>query len=104
MSISQLEALYNAAVAALEAGDYATAIQKALACKMRLATTPDVEGQPEGGGSARRLEWANAAALDKFIAECKQLKSQAALVAGGGPFQQTQVIYDRPDISTDCYR
>ncbi|HEX5102405.1 MAG TPA: hypothetical protein VFV87_01245, partial [Pirellulaceae bacterium] len=70
--MAQLEALYLAAVAALDAGDYDTAIVKAQACKVRLATTPNVD-RSLGGGGRQQMQWTNAAALDSFIRECKLL-------------------------------
>lgn len=95
MSLAQIEALYTAAVDALEAGNYDLAITKALACKMRLAATPNIERVLAGGGT-QRLEWANAVALDSFITQCKQLKASTA-AAAGGPFQTTKITYARPD-------
>ena len=92
MSFADLESLYVAAVAALEAGDYATAIRKALACKMRLATLPDAERSLAGGGR-QQLTLANAAALDGFIAQCKQL--QSSTVAASRGVQRTKIEYGR---------
>lgn len=94
MSVSQLEALYTEAVAALDGGDYDTAIRKAMAIKARLAATPNVL-RGLGGGGQQQLIWANQAALDTFIRECRNLKSQAIAENVGG-IQQTKVVYARP--------
>jgi hypothetical protein len=94
MSVSQIEALYTAAVAALDSGDFDTAIRKALAAKARLALTPNVTRSLAGGGQ-QGLSWANAAALDKFVAECRNLKAQSLAESSGG-IQQTKVTYARP--------
>jgi hypothetical protein len=99
MSLAQIEALYTAAVNALDNGDYDTATQKAIACQMRLATTPDID-RMLGAGGQQRMAWTNAGALDRFIAECRKLKSQT-IAAISGP-QQTKVVYGRPE-SLDCY-
>lgn len=101
MSIAELNALYVAAIAALDAGDYDTAIRKAIAVKLRLATTPD--STQGSGAAATSLAWANAAAIDDFVANCRRLQVQAAAAASGGPFRQSAVTYARPAASGDQY-
>lgn len=96
MSISQIEALYNAAADALDRGDYDTAIAKALACKMRLAATPNLNRSLAGGGM-QGMQWANAMALDGFIAECRKLKTEAN-AAANGPMQFTKIVYERAEL------
>lgn len=96
MSLADLESLYSQAVAALEAGDYDLAINKALACKMRLATTPNLSRILAGGGQ-QMMQWANAASLDQFIAQCRQMKATAIAASSRGPIQRTRIIYSRPD-------
>lgn len=98
MSVSQLEALYSEAVAALDAGDYALAVKKALAVKVRLATTPNVL-RSLGGGGQQHLVWANQQALDRFIAECKALS--AADTVGSAGLQMMKLKYARPDGGDD---
>lgn len=93
MALADLESLYAAAVSALESGSYDTAITKALALKARLATTPNI-GRSLGSGS-QSLAWANAVALDSFIAECRKLKVQANAATYG--MQRTKITYARPD-------
>lgn len=94
MTIAQIDALYTEAVAALDAGNYATAISKALAAKLRLATTPNL-ARALGGGGSQSLAWAGAPAIDAFIAEVRKLKAQALAESSGG-LQQTKITYARP--------
>jgi len=93
MSVAEINSLYAAAIAGLEAGNYQLAIVKALACKMRLATTPNIARMLAGGGN-EAMQWANAAAIDSFIAECKKLQSAAAAASNG--IQRTKLVYRRP--------
>lgn len=94
MSVAQLEALYNAASAALEAADYSTAIAKAMQLKLRLAATPNLTRS--AGGGEHSMEWANVAGIDAFIAECRKLQTAAAH-ASAGPIRQSKVAYARPE-------
>jgi len=100
MSIAQLETLYSAAIAALEAGDYATAILKATAAKFRIATTPNLARNLAGGGS-QQISWNDASAIDRFIADCRRAAS-AATAASSGAFAQSKVTYAR-STTTDDY-
>lgn len=93
MSIAQLETLYQAAVDALDSGDYDTAIRKALALKARLATTANVTRNLAGGGS-QGLTWGGAAELNEFIAQCRKLKAES--VYGSAGLQQIPITYKRP--------
>jgi hypothetical protein len=99
MSIAQLDSLYAEAVAALDAGDYDTAIAKALALKVRLAATPNLSRSLAGGGQ-QSLAWGGAQGLDQFIAEVRKLKAQMLAERSGG-IQQTKIIYARPVDSGD---
>lgn len=99
MSIAQIESLYGEAVAALDAGDYQTAIRKAIACKARLATTPNISRSLAGGGQ-QGMSWANAAALDEFIKEARKLLAQDLAQSSGG-LQQTKIIYARAEESSE---
>lgn len=95
MSIAQLETLYEAAVAAMDAADYSAAILKLMAIKARLASTPNLSKSIGGGGSSS-ITW-NAAEIDSLITQCKQLKAQAR-TSTSGPFQQTKITYARPGL------
>jgi len=99
MSIAELNSLYREATAALDAGNYDIAIQKAMALQLRLATTPNVTRSLAGGGS-QALSF-NPAQLDSFISGCRQMQS-AAVHRMSGPFQQCKVVYARTD-SVDEY-
>ncbi len=92
MSIAQLNTLYTAAVAAIDAADYDTAIAKLMAVKLRLATTPNIN-RAIGGGGSEAISW-NAAEIDTLIAQCRQMKSTALAAASGG-IQSTKVVYGR---------
>lgn len=96
MSIAQLNTLYDAAVAAMDAADFGTAILKLMAIKARLATTPNLSRAIAGGGS-EAIAW-NAAEIDSLIAQCRQIQA-SAIHTLGGPWQQTKVTYARPACS-----
>lgn len=98
MSVATLNTYRDAAIAALESADYATAIAKALAAKMVLAT---MENAMRGaGGNQQQYSW-DRDAIDSFIGHCKQLRAEAAHAdsTSGGPFRQTKITYARPDLT-----
>lgn len=67
----------TAAITALVAGDYNTAIQQALAAQMMLATIP--ASATRGGGTSggnQSLSW-SAEAIDQFIVRCRQQGASA---------------------------
>lgn len=92
MSAAALETQRDAAIAALDAKDYAGAIRAAMAAKLILATMPSTS-RATGGGS-QSLSW-DAASIDRFIAQCRQLATDAAVAAGG--IRQTKLTLRRPD-------
>ncbi len=98
MTIAQIESLYTEAIAALDAGDFDTAIRKAQAVKLRLATTPNLARSLGGGNQS--LAWAGPQAIDSFIADCRKAKAQALAESSGG-IQQTKVTYVRPTPTDD---
>jgi hypothetical protein len=98
MSLADLNTLYAAAASALDSGDYDTAIAKAMAIKLRLATTPNLTRALAGGGS-QGMSF-NPAELDSFIQQCRQLKAEAAH-ATAGPFRTTAIQYQRPGVVED---
>lgn len=91
--VSQLATYRDAAITALLAAEYDTAIQQAMAAKLFLATMPSLKQ------ADREVAW-NSQAIDEFIAQCRQLATTAAVAAGG--IRQTKVTYARPT-STDAY-
>lgn len=95
MSIAEIEALYAAAVAALDSGDYAAAIIAATKAKLRLGTTPNLSRSLGGGNMS--TTWNDATAVDKFIADCRALQkaAQAASTTSGGVFRQSAVRYQQ---------
>lgn len=98
MTVSALETYRDAAIAALVAADYDTAIQQALAAKMMLATAGDVSRS--AGGNRQEISWSRSE-IDRFISECRLLQSQAAHEAStGGPFRQMKVTYTRAETTS----
>ena len=61
----------TAAITAVAAGDYATAIQQALAAQAILATMPADQDRGMSGGITQKISW-TADAIDKFIVRCTQ--------------------------------
>ena len=92
MSIAELNTLYTAAVAEIDAGDYAAAVKKLMAIQVRLATTPNLN-RATGGGGSQSITW-NAAEIDSLIAQCNRMTS-AATAAASGPFQQSKIKWAR---------
>lgn len=99
MSIAQLDALYAEAVAALDSGDYDTAIRKAQAVRIRLVTTPNLS-RALGPGGSQSIAWASVTAIDQFIAECRKAKAMDLAESSGG-IQQTKITYARPESTDD---
>lgn len=91
MSFATLQSLSLAAVSALEAGDYALAIQKATAALMYVGLTPDTES------AGQAVYFRNAEQIQVFIAECKEARNAAARTThmANGPFIQVPVAYTR---------
>lgn len=96
MSTAQLETLYDAAIAAMESGDFSTAILKLMAIKTRLAITPNLE-KSVGGNGTSSITWnaTSVTEIDNLISQCRRLQSQASR---SGVLQQTKVVYARPGV------
>jgi hypothetical protein len=92
MSLARLEALAEAAIAALEAGDYVTAIQRAISIKPLLAVTPELTRGSSGDSQA--MAFRSGDAIDAFVRECRQAANRAA-AESSGPFAQSLVRYQR---------
>lgn len=89
MSAAELDILYSAYAAALEAANYDTAIIKLMAMQALLAKTPDLQ-HGLAGGQATRYRVTD---LDKLIANCRKLKAEALAASVG--IQRTKVTYAR---------
>lgn len=77
----------DAAVVAIRAGDYGTALTQALAAQALLAAVPDsIQGV---GGGATELRWGRQA-INELVINIRRQQS----IAGG--MQQTKIIYARP--------
>jgi len=92
MSIAQLQALYAAATAALDAGNYADAIKAAVKAQVLLGTTPNLTRSLGGGSQA--ISWNDGASIERFISNCQRL-AKATAVQSGGPFRSSKVVYAR---------
>ncbi|HET99385.1 MAG TPA: hypothetical protein ENH89_03205 [Aurantimonas coralicida] len=79
-------------MAAIYDADYATAIQKLMAMKARLASTPNLT-RSLGGGGSQSISW-NPSELDSLIKDCRQQQAAAA-ASTGGIFQTSKVTYAR---------
>lgn len=99
MSVAAINAKVALAMAARESGDYAAAIGCALDVKLLIAATPNTNRS--AGGGSQSITW-NPAAIDQFIAECKQSQANAAVAATGG-IRRTSVTYTRA-ASSDAYQ
>lgn len=89
---ADLEALYSAAIAALDAGEYTTAIKKAMAIKMRLLTSADLTAD------TKEIAWKRPSDADSFVADCRILQA-AALHTSAGGIQMSKITYARVDDS-----
>lgn len=93
MSIAQFNSLYAAAVAAIDAGDYAAAITAATKAQLLLGTTPNLTRSL--GQGDQEITWNDGAAIARFIDDTRKLQ-RADNVGTSGPFGQSAVTYARP--------
>lgn len=98
MSVAELETIYDAAVAALDAGEYLTAKLGFMKLVARRAAMPDVE-RSLGGAGRQGIKWRDVD-LNSLIAQCDKMLT-ASRVASGGVFQQIPVTYKRVDATDD---
>jgi hypothetical protein len=96
MSVADINSKISEAVAAQEAGDYATALTKLRSAKMLLAGISD---QRDAMGN--EMKW-DRAAIDKMI-EDLQAQQSATLAPGRGAIRRTKIVYKRVRNETDCY-
>ena len=87
MGASDVQTLMTAAATAIEAGDYATALTKALAAQAHLAAIPD-SGWRDGAAMKWRPE-----SIQNFIDSARQGES------GAGGIQRTKIQYARTGAS-----
>lgn len=93
-----LETLYNAAAAALDAGDYLAAKLGFMKVMAKRATVPDLE-RSLGAAGRQGIRWRDAD-LTPLIALCDKMLA-AARIASGGVFQQVPITYARVDATGD---
>ncbi|MBE3132295.1 MAG: hypothetical protein IMZ55_02395 [Acidobacteria bacterium] len=91
MSIADVNSAMSAAVAALRAGDYATALTESLAAQGLINCLPSASRS--GGQLESELRY-SAADIDAFVSRVERMKNQAAAAAGGG-MSHTPVTYER---------
>jgi len=91
MSLSDLTTLCDAAIAAMDAADWNTAVLKLMAIKIRRATMPDMTAS--AGGNTQGIRW-TPSELDSMIAECRR-NQRAATVAARGPLRFSKITYAR---------
>ena len=72
-SYADVESKMNEAIASIETGDYATAVNKAVVAQGLFAILPEGE---KSGNAGERLEW-NTDALDQFIANIRKQQTIA---------------------------
>ncbi|HUX15995.1 MAG TPA: hypothetical protein VMW52_05950 [Phycisphaerae bacterium] len=95
-----LTARRDAALAALDAGDYAAALSNAVAAQAILAAIPDSE---HGGRGASAMQWGRDA-IDQFIRNVRQLQKEAGLDEAGravAGIRRTHITYTRPGDTGD---
>ncbi|TXH54845.1 MAG: hypothetical protein E6Q97_10030 [Desulfurellales bacterium] len=97
MSAQAINEKVDAAVAAIESGNWSTAITKLMAAKALLAAKSDTRS-----GSNFELRW-DRNAIDGLIEDCRKQQSSASGVGGSGgalQFQKVRIVRD-PDTSAD---
>jgi len=82
----------DAAVVAVAAGDYATAISKALAAQGLLSSLPKLS-RSAGGGGQQEVEW-DSAGIDNFI---KRLRQQQGASLG---VQSQDIQFNDPTLGS----
>jgi hypothetical protein len=93
MTIAHIETLYAAAVAAMAAEEWSTAISKLLQLQTRLAATPNATRGSSGGSQGFTF---NAQGINDLINQCRK-EHAAKLVAAStaGPYQVSKTTYAR---------
>jgi hypothetical protein len=92
MSVAQLEALYDAAVSAIDDESWGEAVKILTKLGVRLAATPNVSRNLGGGGS-QSIQW-NAGTVQALLAFARQ---QQAASQG---IQESLVRYVRPNAAS----
>lgn len=99
MSVAELETIYDAAVAALDAGDYQSAKLGFMKLMARRAAMPDLE-RALGSTGRQSIKWRDVD-LQSLIAQCDKMLA-AARTAARGPVTAIPIRYARPS-ATDTY-
>jgi len=93
-SIATAQTLDAAARAAIDSGDWTTAIEKLLQLQTALAAMPNVARNAGGGQESFTF---NASNIPAVIANCRRQAARAAVAASSnGPWQVSTVKYVRP--------
>lgn len=94
MTISQLDALYASATAAMASADWDAAILYLMQMQARLATMPNVE-RTLSDSVSQKVAW-NPAQINGMIDLCeKRRAAQLAAASTGGPWRTSKITYKR---------
>lgn len=91
MALADVNTAMTAATAALESGDYATALVQAIKAGLYLAALPDSQK------ADRSLSW-DRDAIDKLIARCRTLQLESQMSSQG--IQRTKICHTRTSASS----
>lgn len=94
MTISQLDALYASATAAMASADWDAAILSLMQMQARLASMPNVERALADAGT-QKIAW-NPAQIASLIDLCEKRRSaQLSAASTGGPWRTSKITYKR---------
>jgi len=97
MSLSGIETLNTAYVAAVDAENWDAALKVLSKIAVRLATTPNVSRSMAGGGN-QSIQWTSQSIAEQQ-AFCRRMKAEALAESTG--IQQTKVTYTAVDATGD---
>lgn len=97
MSISDIESLNTAYVAAVDAEDWSKALKVLSKIAIRLATTPNVSRSLSGGGD-QSIQWTSRSVTEQQ-AFCRKMKAMEVAESAG--IQQTEITYTAADATGD---
>lgn len=97
-SYADVEAKMNEAVAAIEAGDYSTAINKAIAAQGLFGILPEGE---KTGNAGEKLAW-NTDAIDQFIANIRKERSIGGPTSKASGAFVTQNYHHKKATASNC--
>jgi hypothetical protein len=96
MSVADINTAASAGVAAIRAGDWATAETELLAAATLLAVLPD----SEFGSGVSALSY-DRQAIDRLLGQVRKNRNAAAASAAGG-LRQSKIVYQNTPPVDDC--